>query len=137
MPTLLRTTRVVCISDTHSTFPDLPRGDVLVHAGDLTEHGTFSELQQTIRWIEETDFEVKIIVAGHQDMILDEPYVGRNRPRIDRLMNSAKFTYLKHGAATIRLTRPTGPKTSFKVFGSPLSPGFGPFGYQKKEAIML
>lgn len=37
--------RTVCISDTHNIQPELPDGDVLLHAGDLTNRGTFDELQ--------------------------------------------------------------------------------------------
>ncbi|KAK3383993.1 metallophosphoesterase domain-containing protein 1 [Lasiosphaeria ovina] len=36
---------VVCISDTHNTQPALPADDILVHAGDLTQSGSFAELQ--------------------------------------------------------------------------------------------
>ncbi len=64
-----RTTRFVCVSDTHNTSPadggfKLPKGDVLIHAGDLTKQGTYAELQKTLDWIEKADFEVKIVVAG-------------------------------------------------------------------------
>jgi len=64
----LRKTRFVCVSDTHNAAPNsafkLPTGDVLIHAGDLTNQGTYSELKKTIKWMEEADFEAKIIVAG-------------------------------------------------------------------------
>lgn len=62
-------TRFVCISDTHNASPrdgcfKLPPGDVLIHAGDLTNQGTFGELKKTIDWIAESEYEVKIVVAG-------------------------------------------------------------------------
>lgn len=62
-------TRFVCVSDTHGYTPaeagfKLPAGDVLIHAGDLTNMGKMSELRKTIDWISKADFEVKIIVAG-------------------------------------------------------------------------
>jgi len=64
----MRKTRFVCISDTHNASPrgafQLPKGDVLIHAGDLTNQGSFSELKKTIEWIEKADFEAKIIIAG-------------------------------------------------------------------------
>jgi len=65
----LRRTRIVCISDTHSASPDngafkLPAGDVLIHAGDLTNQGSYTELKRTVEWIEKADFEVKIVIAG-------------------------------------------------------------------------
>jgi hypothetical protein len=37
---------------------------VPVHAGDLSNPGTRSELRKTVGWIEAADFEVKIVVAG-------------------------------------------------------------------------
>lgn len=40
----LRRTRFVCISDTHNCTVKLPPGDVLIHAGDLTNQGSFSEV---------------------------------------------------------------------------------------------
>ncbi len=43
-PPALRRTRFVCISDTHNYTFKLPRGDVLIHAGDLTNQGTYSEV---------------------------------------------------------------------------------------------
>lgn len=36
--------RIVCISDTHTSTTDIPDGDFLVHAGDLTNGGTVQEL---------------------------------------------------------------------------------------------
>ena len=65
----MRKTRFVCVSDTHNSTPGgafkLPKGgDVLIHAGDLTSQGTYSELEKAIKWIEEADFEAKIVIAG-------------------------------------------------------------------------
>ena len=64
-----RKTRLICVSDTHNSSPTdggfkLPKGDVLIHAGDLTKQGTYAELRRTLDWIEKADFEVKIVVAG-------------------------------------------------------------------------
>jgi predicted phosphodiesterase len=65
---ITRKTRIVCVSDTHNAIPggpfQLPKGDVLIHAGDLTNQGSYSELQKTVLWLEEADFEAKIVVAG-------------------------------------------------------------------------
>ena len=69
MANTLRKTRFVCVSDTHNASPDdgafkLPKGDVLVHAGDLTKQGSMGELRKTFDWLERADFEVKLVVAG-------------------------------------------------------------------------
>lgn len=42
---MLRRTRFVCISDTHNSRFKLPPGDVLIHAGDLTNQGSYSEVR--------------------------------------------------------------------------------------------
>lgn len=60
----MRKTRFVLVSDTHSTFPKLPKGDVFCHAGDLTNQGSISELRRTLDWIHESEFEAKIVIAG-------------------------------------------------------------------------
>ncbi|KAL1955750.1 hypothetical protein VTO42DRAFT_8148 [Malbranchea cinnamomea] len=49
--------QIVCIADTHGYSPEdaalkFPKGDVLIHAGDLTRHGTLAELRRTVEWLE-------------------------------------------------------------------------------------
>lgn len=66
---MLRKTRFVCVSDTHGYTPSeagfkLSAGDVLIHAGDLTNNGSMKELRKTMDWISKADFEIKIIVGG-------------------------------------------------------------------------
>ncbi|KAJ3457601.1 hypothetical protein MRS44_014742 [Fusarium solani] len=131
-----RRTRIVCISDTHNCTVKLPKGDVLIHAGDLTNQGSYSELSKTIAWLEKADFEVKIVIAGNHDITLDSDfyaehgmYFHNNNPQSSEeclgLFASSSITYLHHESATIRLRSPTGPHTEFKVFGSPYSPRHG------------
>jgi predicted phosphodiesterase len=67
-----RKTRIVCVSDTHGYSPmqagfRLPPGDVLIHAGDLSNQGSKSELQRTMQWIHDADYEAKIVVAGQSN----------------------------------------------------------------------
>jgi len=59
-------TRFVCISDTHNAGGafKLPKGDVLIHAGDLTNNGTYKELEKAAKWLEEADFGTKIVIGG-------------------------------------------------------------------------
>ncbi|KAL6810041.1 Metallo-dependent phosphatase-like protein [Trichoderma sp. SZMC 28015] len=133
----LRKTRIVCISDTHNCNIKLPAGDVLIHAGDLTNKGSISELSRAVKWLEEADFEAKIIVAGNHDVTLDEDFYFhhgdsfhnkiKQNPAdcINLLTSSPSLTYLCHDSATIRLKSPTGPHTEFTIFGSPYSPRNG------------
>lgn len=63
-------TRIVCISDTHGIhkkIPPLPKGDILIHAGDFTGWGTYSEIEQFAEWLYAKDFAQKIVIAGNHD----------------------------------------------------------------------
>ncbi len=67
-----RKTRIVCISDTHNQTPKLPSGDVLIHAGDMTTQGSYAELRKTVEWLEKTEFQAKIVIAGRSTSSLDQ-----------------------------------------------------------------
>ncbi|KAF9882753.1 hypothetical protein FE257_005321 [Aspergillus nanangensis] len=154
---MLRKTRFVCVSDTHAYTPSeagfkLPAGDVLIHAGDLTNHGSISELRKTMNWIAAADFEVKIVVCGNHDVTLDQSfYASYGRTFHSGALEdpqecikvvveaSSSIVFLQHQSALVRLTRPHGPNTMFKVFGSPYSQSHGTwaFGYEDADAAAL
>jgi Icc-related predicted phosphoesterase len=135
-------TRFVLVSDTHNASPpssfQLPVGDVLIHAGDLTKNGTPKELCTALAWIEKADFQAKIVIAGNHDVGLDTNIPEEESENRDKsvaqavpqdkkaedvtcmLRNYPSITYLNHESKTIRLLRP--PCTEFEVFGSPYSP---------------
>lgn len=58
---------------------------------------------------------------------------------LELIQTSPSVTYLNHESATVRLQKPGGPKTTFKVFASPYSPAkdLWAFGYQPEEAADL
>lgn len=141
----MRKTRFVCISDTHNQTPKLPRGDVLIHAGDLTNQGSISELQKTVAWLEAADFEAKIVIAGNHDITLDSKFYeqyghsfhnkhSQSPEACQKLfVESSSITYLKHEPAAVYLRSPTGPHTHFAVFGSPYSPILMNWAFQYSE----
>ena len=64
-----RKLRLVCISDTHNSSPldgafRIPNGDILIHAGDMTNQASFPELNRTIKWLCAEPHEFKIVIAG-------------------------------------------------------------------------
>ncbi|KAK1826790.1 Metallo-dependent phosphatase-like protein [Podospora conica] len=133
-----RRTRIVCISDTHNfTAIKIPKGDVLIHAGDLTNQGSYSELSKTVEWLEKLDFEAKIVVAGNHDITLDKTFYTQLGHRFHNqepqdparceslLTTSPTITYLCNESAMIKLRNPDGPRTEFKVYGSPHVPHCG------------
>ena len=70
-PKVANTVSVVCISDTHNRFPDIPRGDLLVHAGDLSQGGTYQEIQRTLDWLKDQPHQFKVVIAGNHELLLD------------------------------------------------------------------
>ncbi|KAF2191681.1 Metallo-dependent phosphatase [Zopfia rhizophila CBS 207.26] len=63
--------RVVCISDTHNRTPSVPDGDLLIHAGDLTNGGTIAESQAQIDWPDSLPHKHKVAIASNHDAWLD------------------------------------------------------------------
>lgn len=77
------TTRIVCISDTHSfyNFP-LPAGDILVHGGDFSMTGQLHEVEKFIEVLKTlTQFRLKIIIAGNHDLTLQADFYERTWQR--------------------------------------------------------
>ncbi|KAF2746593.1 Metallo-dependent phosphatase [Sporormia fimetaria CBS 119925] len=138
----LRKTRIVCIADTHNNTPKLPKGDVLIHAGDLTNQGSYSELKKTVEWLEKADFEAKIVIAGNHDITLDAAFYEEHKanwkwpapqhPAACKSLfrDSTSITYLENEAAMVYLESPAGPQTCFKVYGSPNTPRYAAWAFQ-------
>ncbi|KAJ5131836.1 hypothetical protein N7448_005994 [Penicillium atrosanguineum] len=65
---------IVCISDTHNTQTGVPDGDILIHAGDLTQSGSFQELQDALDWLRALPHPIKIVIAGNHELLLDSAW---------------------------------------------------------------
>lgn len=63
--------RVVAVSDTHNNGPrmELPDGDILVHAGDHTQDGSYLECERALRWLGSQPHAVKLLIPGNHDML--------------------------------------------------------------------
>jgi len=61
-----RRIRIVCVSDTHNDdlTGHVPDGDVLVHAGDMTDDGTPEALTKALTWIRNLPHKLKIVIPG-------------------------------------------------------------------------
>jgi predicted phosphohydrolase len=84
------TLRVVCISDTHciSHPKDLPDGDILIHAGDLSLIGEIHEIQHALGWLRRFPHKWKFFIGGNHDNALVnfgvEPFREQLSPYKDR-----------------------------------------------------
>ncbi len=102
--------KIVAISDTHNRHRDveIPEGDVLVHAGDITAHGTLEEVEAFNAYLGELPHPQKIVIAGNHDFCLEQTPEASAR-----LLSNA--TYLQDQATTV---------DGFLFYGSPWQPWF-------------
>lgn len=67
--------KLVCISDTHSlhwNMPEIPDGDVLIHAGDSLGQGTIENIEDLNEWLGTLPHRHKIVIAGNHDRAFQE-----------------------------------------------------------------
>jgi len=102
--------RLVCISDTHSANPVLPEGDILVHAGDMSRHGRWSEIMEFDSWMAGLPHKHKIVIAGNHDIDLD-----RDAYETEPLLQSC--TYLRDSGVEVE---------GLKFWGVPWTPDYFP-----------
>ena len=107
----MRPMKLVCISDTHSMhrrIPEIPDGDVLIHAGDCLGAGTLEDVADLNDWLGTLPHRHKIVIAGNHDWVFQEaPDHARE------LLTNA--TYLEDSGIEIEGVR---------FWGSPWSPTF-------------
>lgn len=65
--------KIVAVSDVHSWNIKTPEGDVLVCAGDMTDHGSVSEVMELNQWLARQPQRYKILIAGNHDLALQDP----------------------------------------------------------------
>lgn len=125
---------LVCVSDTHTTQPLVPDGDVLLHAGDLSKFGTFEEIQAQLDWLNRQPHKYKLVIAGNHDLLLDPAFVDRFPERILEKPGSCRsdlrwgnLVYLKDSSITLGFP----DRNRFlRVYGSPWTPQFGTWAFQ-------
>ena len=65
--------KIVAISATHSRHRNLklPKGDVLVHAGDVSYRGREDEVRDFVDWFASRPHPHKIFIAGNHDFYFE------------------------------------------------------------------
>ncbi|KAK6504698.1 hypothetical protein TWF481_006637 [Arthrobotrys musiformis] len=117
--------KVVCISDTHNRqFHDLPEGDVLVHAGDITEKGTLDELRNAIDWLDSLPHKYKVVIGGNHDGCLDSK---KSSSTTDNAINWKSLVYLQDSSIVLNIP---GKSRAVKIYGNPSSPKHGTSTFQ-------
>jgi Icc-related predicted phosphoesterase len=74
--------RLVILSDTHGRHGrlEVPDGDILVHAGDLTNRGALGEVVGFDQFLSRLPHRHKIVIAGNHDFCFEQqPAAARSR----------------------------------------------------------
>jgi Icc-related predicted phosphoesterase len=153
-------TRFMIISDTHnfqfgnaekvrgSFCQPVPKVDVLLHCGDLTERGGLKAYKRVLKMLSGIDAELKLVIAGNHDLSLDGSYWRKQMCADDKpkdhaehdnaieimtgpLAKEAGVTYLEEGLNTFTLKN----GARFTIYTSPYQPEFcgWAFPYERNE----
>ena len=153
-------TRMLILSDTHTALPyptgdtqhafrwPLPQADILLHCGDLTFNGAFSQHERTLSFLKSASAKLKIVIPGNHDITLDAAYYAKSwqihgqrsgeqdLSAIRSLYQGAEardagIVYLEEGVRDFRLDN--GAK--LRVYASPWTPEFcnWAFAYPRSE----
>jgi Icc-related predicted phosphoesterase len=120
--------KIVCISDTHNqhSLLNIPEADMIIHSGDATGRGRFSEFESFCDWFGSLDIRYKIFVAGNHDFGLDQKTIeGQcSRDNVLNLFLKYNIIYLENESVTIE---------GIKIYGSPITPTFGQWAFMKNR----
>lgn len=106
--------KIDCISDLHGEEPQLPGGDLLIVAGDLTARNKISEHMRFNEWLKSQPYEKIVFIAGNHDgqLINTKPFDQEN------------ISYLRDSGTEFR---------GKKIWGSPWTPVFCNWHFMKKR----
>jgi Icc-related predicted phosphoesterase len=129
--------RIVFISDTHTRhreLKDLPKGDVIVHAGDIMNCGYyFSEVIDFAEWYGSLPYKHKILIGGNHDRLLDDSHMNKyaryaksstRAEDCEKVFKDNGITYLNDSGVTIK---------KIKFWGSPIQPEFFDWAFNRKR----
>ncbi|MCP4439320.1 MAG: metallophosphoesterase [Aureispira sp.] len=113
--------KIVAISDTHGQHHklDLPTGDVLIHAGDISKKGTLPQVKDFLHWFAQLDFQYKIFIAGNHDFYFEKAAVED----IQNLIPEG-IIYLNDSGVEIE---------GIKIWGSPVQPWYHDWAFNRER----
>lgn len=120
--------KITFISDTHGRHykmtNDITGGDIIIHAGDVSNRGLISEIKDFMDWFGQLPYKHKIFIAGNHDFGFED-IRHSNEPGIEI---PEGITYLEDDSVTI---------DGIKIYGSPWQPWFHDWAFNahRGEAI--
>lgn len=113
--------KIILISDTHSQHQQLslPKGDMIIHAGDVSSRGHQSEIESFLHWYSQLDYKYKIFIAGNHDFYFE------NTPKqaIEGLIPD-NLIYLNDSGVEVE---------GLKIWGSPVQPWFYNWAFNRQR----
>lgn len=123
--------KIDCISDLHGYLPQLPGGDLLIVAGDLTGRDLTHEYLKFNKWLSEQSYKRKIVIAGNHDGLIEKG--------ISVKVNEDTFgivvPVLANGA--IYLQDSGCEYEGLKIWGSPWTPTFYDWHFMKDRGAPI
>jgi Icc-related predicted phosphoesterase len=112
--------RIVCLSDTHNRHEEIavPDGDVLIHAGDLTNTGSAEEIVAALSWLAKLPHRYKIVIAGNHDWLFD------SSPTLAASLIPSGVCYLQDSGCSIE---------GIHFWGSPVQPWFLDWAFNRRS----
>lgn len=122
--------KITFISDTHEKHKGLEKsligGDIIIHAGDITNRGSKVATEDFISWYNTLPYDYKIFIAGNHDFLFElnpsiveemlEPYSGTG------------LIYLQDSLTEIE---------GLKIYGSPWQPNFHNWAFQSERGLEM
>lgn len=113
------------ISDTHGKHNQLqlPSGDVLIHAGDVSSMGKEYEVLSFLAWFAKQEYEHKIFIAGNHDF-----YFERMSDVDVQNIIPSNVIYLNDSSVAIN---------GINIWGSPISPWFYDWAFNRHRGEQI
>lgn len=125
--------RIVAISDTHEQHEqiELPEGDLLICAGDITYNGKPHAVAAFNRWFAAQPHRFKILIAGNHDFLFEQ------EKGVAREVLSDSITYLEDSGCELDVARAGGLARRLKFWGSPVTPWFFDWAFNRHRGAEI
>ncbi len=113
--------KIIAISDTHGQHKDLqlPDGDLLLHAGDVSKRGSRAEIMDFLYWFSDQPHKYKVFIAGNHDF-----YFEKTVPEFINSDIPKNVVYLNDSGTEIE---------EIKIWGSPIQPWFYDWAFNRQR----
>ncbi len=117
--------KIVLISDTHGRHRQLklPKGDMLIHAGDVTLKGRREEVADFLKWFSIQPFEHRVFIAGNHDF-----YFEKSSDKEINALIPQNVIYLRDSGVSIN---------GINIWGSPYTPKFFNWAFNRARGAAI